>query len=116
MKTHTGSCHCGAVRYEVDMDIQSGMQCNCSICSRRGWLLAFVPASQFRLLKGEDNLTEYLFHEKVVHHLFCKTCGTASFSRGTMPDGSAMVAVNLRCLDDIDIDSVAVTKYDGKHS
>ncbi len=114
-KTYTGGCHCGAVKYEVDMDeIQGGITCNCSLCSMRGSILTFVPASQFRLLSGEENLTDYQFNKMIIHHLFCKTCGVSSFSRGKGPDGSDMVAVNLRTIDDIDIASLSLTEYDGK--
>ncbi len=116
MKTYTGGCHCGAVRYEVDIGLQGTIECNCSICSRRGWFLAFTPATNFRLQKGEENLTDYQFNKMIVHHLFCKTCGTASFGRGKGPDGSDTVAINVRCLDDVDLATVPVSKYDGKHS
>lgn len=116
MKTYTGGCHCKAVRYEVDMEITGGMECNCSICSKRGWLLAFVPTTAFRLISGEDMLTDYQFNKKMIHHLFCKVCGTASFGRGSDGSGNEMIAINLRCIDDLDLSTVPVTKYDGKHS
>jgi hypothetical protein len=114
MTTHTGSCQCGAVRFEVDGDFTTGMTCNCSRCGRVGYILAFVPASQFRLVSGEENLTEYRFHKKEIAHLFCKTCGVQSFGRGTGPDGTETVAVNLRCVDGIDPKSLQITEYNGK--
>ena len=114
MKTYTGGCHCGAVRFEVDMNLEGAMACNCSLCSKRGWLLAFAPASSFRLLKGDDAQTEYQFNKKVIHHLFCKTCGTASFGRGMAPDGSETVAINLRCIDNLDLTTLPVMEYNGK--
>lgn len=111
---HTGGCHCGAVRFNVDADLASTISCNCSICAKSGSILTFVPASAFTLLQGEDNLTDYQFNKKVIHHLFCKTCGIRSFGRGTGPDGTPTVAVNVRCLDDIDLDTLTPHKYDGK--
>ena len=88
LKTHLGGCHCGAVRYRVDIDLSKPVtQCNCSICSRTGTLLSFVPASAFTLEKGEDSLTDYQFKKKNIHHLFCKVCGVRSFARGQGPNG-----------------------------
>ncbi len=114
-QTYTGGCHCGKVRYEVDMDtLKNVVSCNCSICTKRGTLLAFAPAHHFRLLSGAESLSDYQFHKKIIHHLFCKECGVASFGRGVGHDGSEMVAVNARCLDDIDVTSLSVTHYDGK--
>lgn len=113
-KRFSGGCHCGAVRYTVRADLDMVIACNCSICSKRGWLLSFAPASAFTLEQGEGNLTDYQFNKNVIHHLFCTTCGTASFGRGTGPDGSEMVAINVRCLDGVDLDALTVTKIDGK--
>ena len=113
-KKHTGSCHCGKVRYEVITDLKTVMSCNCSICSRKGHLLTFVPAEQFTLLSGEDVLTDYQFHKMRIHHLFCATCGIESFARGTAPDGKEMYAVNVRCLPDVDVGALTVTPVDGK--
>ena len=115
MKTHQGSCHCGAVTYTVTADIDTAMECNCSHCSRKGFLLNFVPAEQFTLLTGEDNLTEYRFNKKHISHLFCKTCGVQCFGRGSRPDGTATVAVNVRTLPDIDLSALTIKKVDGKN-
>ena len=114
MQKYTGGCHCGKVRFEVEMDLGEVISCNCSMCSKRGSLLAFAPADSFKLISGEENLTDYQFNKKVIHHLFCKTCGILSFGRGVGPDGKATVAVNVRCLDDVDAESLKVMKYDGK--
>jgi hypothetical protein len=113
-KTHTGGCHCGLVRYEVTAEISGVAACNCSICTKRGALWTFAGADQFVLRAGEDNLADYQFGKKIIHHLFCRECGVASFSRGKAPDGRDMVAVNARCLDDLDIAALAVTPFDGK--
>lgn len=113
---HTGGCHCGAVRYQVEVDLSKPVvQCNCSICSRTGTLLTFVPPTAFKLLQGEENLTDYQFNKKVIHHLFCKTCGIRSFARGQGPSGP-MVAINTRCLDDVDATTLPTHSYDGKSS
>jgi hypothetical protein len=114
MATYTGGCHCGAVRYEVDLDLKGAMTCNCSICSKQGAVLTFVPAGAFRLLSGRDALGDYQFNRKIVHHLFCTTCGIRSFARGTGPDGSEMVAINLRCVDGIDLATLPTQAFDGR--
>ena len=115
LKSHSGGCHCGKVRYEVRMDLGAPViSCNCSMCGRSGTLLAFVPAAQFKLLSGEDVLTDYQFNKHVIHHLFCRVCGIKSFARGKKPDGTEMVAINARCLDDVDLDALTVTKVDGR--
>jgi hypothetical protein len=113
--TYKGSCHCGKVQIEVTMDVSKVVSCNCSMCSRRGGLLAFGPIAALKVISGEDAQTDYLFNKKVIHHLFCKTCGIQTFARAAGPDGSPMFAVNVRCLDGVDLDALQVTKYDGKH-
>ena len=112
-ETYSGSCHCGAVAYTVSADLGRTISCNCSICRRTGMVLTFVPAGQFNLEKGSDALADYQFGKKNVHHLFCRTCGVRSFGRGTAPDGSEMVAINVRCLDGVDPDALTPRKYDG---
>jgi len=94
-KTHHGGCHCGAVRY------------------RTGTLLSFVPPTAFTLEKGEGSLTDYQFNKKVIHHLFCKVCGVRSFARGQGPNGP-MVAINTRCLDEVDAATLNIRHFDGK--
>jgi len=110
----TGGCHCGKVRYEVEMNLEKAISCNCSICMKRGSLLDFVPESKFRLLSGEDELSEYKFNKQVIQHLFCKSCGILSFSQGSTPDGTKMVAINLRCLDGVDLSQIKVQDFDGR--
>ena len=113
-KTYCGGCHCGKERYEADLALEGAMQCNCSICSKRGLLLAFAGADQFRLLSGEDALSDYRFNTHKIGHVFCQTCGVESFARGERPgDGAAMVALNLRCFDGLDLDALPVRKFDG---
>lgn len=113
---YQGSCHCGAVSFKVDVDLAKPITCNCSYCQRRGSILAFTPAQNFELEKGQDALTEYRFNTKTIEHLFCSTCGMESFARGEMPDGAKMVAVNVRCLDGVNIESLDTTMVDGRSS
>src|SRR5215469_2947690 len=102
-KTYAGGCHCGKVRYEATLDLEKPViSCNCSMCGRVGSLLSFIPASEFKLLAGDDALTDYQFNKHVIHHLFCKVCGIKSFARGKGRDGSDVIAVNARCLDGVD--------------
>lgn len=113
-ETYAGSCHCGAVRFEVTMaPPEKAFACNCSICSRAGYLLAFVPGEALRVLSGEDAQTDYQFASKNVHHLFCRVCGVRSFSRGTDREGKATAAVNMRCLAGLDPTKLPVQTFDG---
>jgi hypothetical protein len=116
VKTYTGGCHCGKVRYEVTTDLGFVIDCNCSICSKKGHILNFVPTEQFKLLSGEDSLTDYQFNKNVIHHTFCSTCGISSFASGKKPDGTPVKAINVRCLDGVDVGSLEVKHVDGKSS
>lgn len=108
-----GSCHCGAVAYTLDEDPTEAMQCNCSICRRKGHLLAFTSPERFTLETRRDALTVYTWNQHVIRHQFCRICGCAPFGEGTMPDGTPMVAINLRCAEDLDLDSIPITAFDG---
>jgi hypothetical protein len=110
MKTYHGSCHCGAVTFTVEGDFTEGMRCNCSHCQRKGMLLAFVPLSQFHPLSGEEILTTYQFNKKVIDHKFCSVCGVQPFGQS-----GDTVAINLNCLEDLDIDTLTIKKVDGKN-
>jgi len=111
---YSGSCHCGKVQFEVKTQLDSVLSCNCSHCSRKGFLLTFVPADQFTLRSGEDSLAEYRFNKHAIAHKFCTTCGTQPFAYGAMPDGSPVRAVNVRYLEDVDLDSLQVQHVDGR--
>jgi len=113
-QTYTGGCHCGAVRYEVTLALDPVMSCNCSICTKRGHLLSFTTPDNFDLLSGSDGVTDYQFNKHVIHHLFCPKCGVGSFARGKRPDGMDMVAINVRCLDGVDIGALKITSFDGR--
>ena len=111
---HSGGCHCGRVRFEVDAPARLDLSdCNCSICSMTGYLHLKVPRSAFRLQKGKDALTEYCFNTGVAKHLFCRHCGIKSFYvPRSHPDG---ISVNARCLDPGTVVSTNVTPFDGRH-
>ena len=114
---YSGGCQCGAVRFEAEnVDIDKAIACNCSRCGRLGFILSFVPAGSFDLKSGEASLTEFRFNKHVLQHLFCKVCGVQSFGRGKGPDGREMVAINVRCLDGIDVHELKPTPYDGRNA
>ena len=110
----TGGCHCGQVRYEVTLDLDQVISCNCSVCTKSGTLLSFVPADRFRLDSGNDMLSDYTFNKHVIHHLFCPDCGIKSFTRGRGPDGAEMVAINVHCLDHVDVAALKPRPFDGR--
>lgn len=111
---HAGSCHCGQIAFEVEGNFDEVVECNCSHCSRKGYLLGFIPESQLTLLTPKDQLATYTFNKHVIKHHFCPTCGCAPFGYGTAPDGTATAAVNVRCLNDIDLTSIKRNPMDGR--
>ena len=114
-KKYTGGCHCGKVRYEVTVDLsEPAITCNCSMCGRSGTVLRFVPADSFKLLSGEDVLTEYRFNSKVINHCFCSVCGIKSFAMGKGKEGVDTRAINVRCLDGVDLEQIPTRHVDGK--
>lgn len=113
-KTYNGGCHCGRVKYEVTTDLGMVMECNCSHCSKRGLLLTFVAPDKFTALAGDDGMQDYQFNKKMIHHLLCPACGIESFARGTAPDGKKMVAINVRCLEGVDVKSLSPVPFNGR--
>lgn len=110
---YQGSCHCGAVRIDVEMEPPTkAYACNCSICARAGWLLAFVKRDAIAV-HGEESLTDYQFGPKRIHHLFCKVCGMRPFAHGRDGKGEEGVSINLRCVQGLDWASLPVETYDG---
>ena len=111
---YTGSCHCGTVKFTVDTSLDKTITCDCSMCNRAGTILACVPEGQFTLLSGEESLTNYQFNKKRIDHLFCKICGIKPFGRGKDDAGNSMIAVNVRCLDGVDTQTLNPQHYNGK--
>ena len=111
---YKGSCHCGKVSFEAEGEIKSALACNCSICQRKGSLLWFVPRADLHVLSPEDAASTYTFNKHVIKHRFCPTCGMHPFGEGVDPQGNAMAAINIRCLEDIDLDSIPVQHFDGR--
>jgi len=112
--TYLGSCHCGKVKYEATLVLESATDCNCSIDSRTAAVMAPVPAENFKLLSGEGEMTEYLFGKKHVHRCFCRTCGIHAFAYGAGRDGKPMKMINVRCLDGVDLSKLKIAHYDGR--
>src|SRR5262245_8528232 len=112
--TNRGSCHCKKIAFEVEGDLNGAMACNCSICARKGSLLWFVPRNQFHLLTPEADAATYTFNKHVIKHRFCPTCGMHPFAEGVDPKGNHMAAINIRCLEGIDLDAIPVKKFDGR--
>jgi len=111
--TYSGSCHCGAVAFTVEVDPAEALKCNCSICSKLGAIWAFAPKSRFTLTSGAGQ-GGYLFNKKHLHHRFCTRCGIESYAEGTSPDGTPMVGINLRCLAGVKVDKLTPRFYDGR--
>ncbi len=112
---HHGSCHCGKIAFDVEGDVTSLLACNCSICARRGSLLWFVPRPALHLTTDESAIGNYTFGEATIEHRFCPECGIHVFGQGIDPaTGEAMVAVNARCLEDVDLAGIEVQHFDGK--
>jgi hypothetical protein len=113
MRTHTGGCHCGRVRFEVIAPASITVsECNCSICSKAGYLHLIVPAERFKLLSGADALTTYTFNTGIAKHFFCATCGVKSFYvPRSHPDG---ISVNARCIDAGSVESMSIQPFNGR--
>lgn len=114
--THDGSCHCGRIAFTLQGEVGAVIDCNCSLCRRRGSLLAFFPRSALELRTPDADIATYTFNTHAIRHRFCPTCGCAPFGEGTDPrTGEATVAVNVRCLPEVDLATLQVIPYDGAH-
>ena len=115
-QTYGGGCHCGRVRFTVTTALTPVVACNCSICAKRGALLTFVAPDALEHTAGSDaDLTEYLFHKHVIRHLFCPVCGILPYAKGAgVVSGKPMMAVNVRCLDGVDVEALEITRFDGR--
>jgi hypothetical protein len=113
---HAGSCHCGAVRFEVEVDASAATRCNCTICTKLGTTGTNVKPHAFTLLAGQESLGEYVWGHKVATRYFCKRCGVHCFGRGYLDVlGGDFVSVNFNCLDDVDLVDVKLMYWDGRH-
>ena len=112
--THKGGCHCGNIAYEFDAEIGTVLDCNCSLCQKRGGLLQFIPASAFRLLTSPDDLGTYKFNKQAIAHHFCKVCGIDPFSEGSDAKGNKMVAINMRCVEGVDPRALDIRPFNGR--
>ena len=111
---YQGSCHCGKIALEVEGEIDGALSCNCSICQRKGSLLWFMSRTALKLLTPEDAMSTYTFNKHVIKHHFCPECGIHPFGEGTDPNGNVMAAINIRCIDNIDLSTIPVQHYDGR--
>lgn len=117
LKTDSGSCHCGAIRFEADIDLsQNSYRCNCSICRRTRFWPAVARSEKFRLLAGDNEMTEYLFNTKKNQHFFCKHCGVRAFGVGNDTPIGKMYGINIGCLEDVtevELSNIPITYVDG---
>ena len=118
-RTHQGSCHCGEVRFEAELDLSTETsRCNCSICTKARFWKSVIPEADFRLLQGQDRLTDYQFGAGRIHHMFCRRCGVKTFGRGEAPGIGRFVAVNVAALDsasDAEWAGAPMVFQDGRH-
>jgi hypothetical protein len=111
---YKGSCHCGDISFEVEGEIKGAMACNCSMCQRKGSLLWFVPRQDLYLLSPGDSANTYTFNKHVIKHRFCPTCGVHPYAEAVDPNGKAMAAINIRCIENIDLASIPTQHFDGR--
>ena len=111
---YKGSCHCGDISFEAEGELKQVIDCNCSICTKKASLLWFISTENFHLLSPEENINTYTFNKHLIHHKFCKRCGMHPFAEGVDPKGNRMVAVNVRCLENVDISNLSVHHFNGK--
>ena len=111
---YQASCHCGRNRFSFDGEIGEVLACNCSICQRRGSLLWFVPREGLQLQTPEDASRSYTFSKHAIRHRFCPTCGIHTFGEGKAPNGTVMAAINLRCVEGLDLAAIPVKQFDGR--
>jgi len=112
--TYQGHCHCGRVAYDVRGEIAGAISCNCSICHAKGSVLWFVPRADFTLRTPDEAASTYTFNSRVIKHRFCPVCGVSPYAEGVDPKGNAMAAINLRCVDGVDLAALQITPFDGR--
>lgn len=112
--SHQGSCHCGKIRFSVEGEFEQVIECNCSHCSRKGLLLWFVPRDKMTLATAENELTTYTFNKHIIKHQFCATCSCQPFAFAPDKSGVMTAAINVRCLEDVDLEKVTRVPFDGR--
>ncbi|HEY6132021.1 MAG TPA: GFA family protein, partial [Halioglobus sp.] len=108
---YQGSCHCGKIAFEAEGEIENALACNCSICQRKGSLLWFVPRDKLELKTSADDIATYAFNKHLIQHHFCKTCGMHPYAEAKDPSGKPVAAINIRCLDNIELDKIPVQHF-----
>ena len=111
---YRGSCHCGLIAFDVEGEIPEVMSCNCSMCQRKGALLWFVPRQAMTLLTPPEQMSTYLFNKHVIKHRFCPSCGIHPFGEGRSPTGEETAAINVRCLEGVDVSALKVKHFNGR--
>ena len=111
---YKGSCHCGQISYEVEGELGQVVECNCSYCSRKGYLLWFLPREKLTLSTPESSLATYTFNKHKIKHRFCPTCGCAPFGEGSDSSGKPTAAINVRCLENVEISTLTRKQVDGR--
>jgi len=111
---YKGSCHCGRVAIEVEGELGGVASCNCSMCQRKGMLMWFVPRTALRLRTPVEDASTYTFNKHVIKHRFCPVCGIHVYGEGVDPKGNAMAAINVRCLEGVDLESLPIKHFDGR--
>jgi hypothetical protein len=112
---YQGGCHCGRIAFAVEADFKQVIECNCSHCAKKGYLLAFVPRAGLRLETPEEATATYTFNTHRIRHRFCPVCGCAPYGEGTSPKGEPTAAVNVRCLDGVDLAGLTIVPFDGRN-
>ncbi len=111
---YKGSCHCGKIAFVAQGDLIEAMSCNCSICQRKGSLLWFLPTDKVDVSVQENTLATYQFNKHVINHHFCKICGIHPYATGIDPQGNQMYAINIRCIENLDLESIKINHFDGR--
>lgn len=111
---YQGGCHCGGIKFEVEGELKGVMACNCSICTRKGALLWFIPRENFHWLTPEKAANAYTFNRHRIKHRFCPNCGIHTHGEASDPSGKPMAAINTRCLEGIDVAKLPVKHFDGR--
>lgn len=111
---YQGSCHCGRIRFEIEGTIEGATTCNCSICERKGAVMWFVPREQLKLLTPDADAAAYTFNRHRIKHRFCPSCGIHPYGEGIGPDGKASAAINIRCIEGIDLAAIPTRQFDGR--